>query len=97
MFIQQMSSSTGWPVLWSTGSSASGDIPGPDDADPPNIDDNDQLRSATPRSADETPPEVFLHLLSFAFDSSVVGLYWTLAAGGRAREETCCPNTLNPS
>ena len=27
-------------------------------------------------------PKAFLHLSSFAFDSSVVGLYWTLAAGG---------------
>ena len=28
------------------------------------------------------PPRSFLHLSSFAFDSSVVGLYWTLAFGG---------------
>ena len=27
-------------------------------------------------------PAAFLHLSSFAFDSSVVGLYWTLACGG---------------
>lgn len=29
------------------------------------------------------PPSSFLHLSSFAFDSSIVGLYWTLAAGGK--------------
>lgn len=28
------------------------------------------------------PPTSFLHLSSFAFDSSVVGLYWTLTGGG---------------
>lgn len=30
-----------------------------------------------------TSPDAFLHLSSFAFDSSVVGLYWTLASGGK--------------
>lgn len=30
----------------------------------------------------ETPPERFLLLSSFAFDSSIVGIFWTLCAGG---------------
>lgn len=31
----------------------------------------------------DAAPGAFLHLSSFAFDSSVVGLYWTLASGGK--------------